>query len=346
MGRVVHILYPSTGGTGTFLINLREAENHHTHLIIAWGVEVGSSEFQDALKPEIIIHKKSGLDIKSWVKICRALDNLSPDLICLHSPTAWPAVYFYCYWKKIKYISLQHTPPGYESWTERIADKLIAKTASEIICFSDKLSEIWKKNQGGKKPIVIPHRINENWWKQAPLLKQKGLNTNIIIGHHGRLIPRKRPEKLIELMLHLKEKNVRLEIVGEGPELNNLILLTQKHGLENQIIFKGELHQIELREWIQGLDLWIGFSLSETVSIATLEAICCGIECWCSGYDTIQKYTIDIQSLALGEIAYRIINHNRNSAQGDELRKKMIADLSFKEWGEKWSSLLDNSIKN
>ena len=63
----------------------------------------------------------------------------------------------------------------------------------------------------------------------------------------GRLIPHKNVEDLIKVVYRLKTDfpNIKLKIIGDGPQKDFLINLTRKLGLENHILFLGQLSKYE-----------------------------------------------------------------------------------------------------
>lgn len=96
------------------------------------------------------------------------------------------------------------------------------------------------------------------------------------IGTVGRLVTVKKIDRIIRAMSNLKsENNYKLEIIGDGPEKNNLISLTVNSRVENNIEFKG--YQNKVDEFYTSWSLMIIPSSGEAFGLVVLEAYKHGI---------------------------------------------------------------------
>jgi len=66
--------------------------------------------------------------------------------------------------------------------------------------------------------------------------------------------------------------NVKLYIVGTGPEMNNLLQLTKELNLENYVTFTGRLNNNELAELVASSWLNVHASVAEGWGLSVLEA--------------------------------------------------------------------------
>lgn len=66
-------------------------------------------------------------------------------------------------------------------------------------------------------------------------------------------------------------------IVGEGPELNNLVQLAGELGLGDRVIFTGLVAPAEVPQYLAVADLFVMTSLSEVKPLAQLEALAAGV---------------------------------------------------------------------
>jgi len=88
----------------------------------------------------------------------------------------------------------------------------------------------------------------------------------------GRLIYLKRFDLLIEAFSHLKsDKDIKLLIVGDGPEMNNLNKLVLKKKLNNRILFMGFCSNVP--NLLKLSDCFVLTSDSEGLSISIIEAL-------------------------------------------------------------------------
>ncbi len=118
------------------------------------------------------------------------------------------------------------------------------KIPDKIIAVSKYIKEGWKKLYGLTKKINVIHNgIDLN-------IKFPKYEKDIDILFFGRLIKIKGVDTLIKAVSLLlpEHKNIKIKIIGEGPEKNNLIKLSKRLGVNNNIEFAGYLKDFILRE--------------------------------------------------------------------------------------------------
>ncbi len=95
----------------------------------------------------------------------------------------------------------------------------------------------------------------------------------------GRLVSDKGLGLLLESLSKLQQLNVRanLTVVGDGPEMNALVIQCEKLSLREQVKFVGVKMGIELRELMNAHRILVVPSLwAEPFGIVALEGIACG----------------------------------------------------------------------
>lgn len=160
-------------------------------------------------------------------------------------------------------------------WVEQVnwanVDRVILVSHYMARKFAEKFPE------HAHKTVVIPESIATDRFQ----LIQKPFNGDI-----GTLCypsPRKRVYELILAYAELSEKRpgFKLHIGGAGnkhPDYNDAIRdLVKKLGLEEQVIFYGEVH--EAWNWYQNIDIFISNSYSEGLQVAPMEAMASGRYC-------------------------------------------------------------------
>lgn len=90
----------------------------------------------------------------------------------------------------------------------------------------------------------------------------------------GALIPRKGQNFAIEALAHIP--NVRLAIVGDGPELYALRQSARDLGVANRVHFLGSLPHCEIARHVQAANVCVLPSSSEGIANAWIEALACG----------------------------------------------------------------------
>lgn len=144
-----------------------------------------------------------------------------------------------------------------------------------------------------KNPITItPFGVDINLF--TPISYEENKN-NFIIGINKSL------EKIygIDVLLKAfsifikrnKGINAELKIAGKGSQLENLISLTRKLGIENNVEFCGFLSESEMVKFIQNLDLAVFPSYSESFGVSAIEAQACGIPVIASNIEGFREST-------------------------------------------------------
>lgn len=93
----------------------------------------------------------------------------------------------------------------------------------------------------------------------------------------GRLVKRKGFDFLIESIAELNNKNVHALIIGDGPEKENLIELSKKLKIENQIHFLGFVSEEKKFEYLSNSDIYLLSSVHEGFGIVLQEAMQVGL---------------------------------------------------------------------
>ncbi len=154
---------------------------------------------------------------------------------------------------------------------------LVIRTFDEVVAMSESMIQQLKK-YGFKRLHKIGNFIDEARLETRipKRIKPEGPARFVFI---GRLVPLKSPQLLIDIIKHLKNKNIDccLDIVGDGPLYEDLNSLIKESGLENQITMRGHVEQPY--ELIQQSDCFILPSVSEGISRAVLESLFIGVPC-------------------------------------------------------------------
>jgi glycosyltransferase involved in cell wall biosynthesis len=85
----------------------------------------------------------------------------------------------------------------------------------------------------------------------------------------------------LEAVAHLvaEGRDVRLRLVGDGPDSRQLQQRAQQLGIAERVLFEGWKNQEELRQLYAGSDLCVLSSFSEGVPVVLMEAMATGVPC-------------------------------------------------------------------
>lgn len=97
----------------------------------------------------------------------------------------------------------------------------------------------------------------------------------------GRLVPVKGQFILIAAMERLiaQGRQVRLHLVGDGPDRENLAQTISQHQLTNHIILEGAINQDRILEFYKKADIFVLASFAEGLPVVLMEAMAMEIPC-------------------------------------------------------------------
>lgn len=163
------------------------------------------------------------------------------------------------------------------------------KTATELIVTTNKIYKLFREKYKFEKNIhIVPTGMEvEKFFeenvdkKDVDRLKKKlGIERkDFVIIFVGRLAS----EKNIEFLINSQEKlvknikNIKLLIVGDGPDKESYEELSKKLGLQNSIIFNGKASWEEMPIYYHCADLFVTASTTETQGLTVLEAMASSI---------------------------------------------------------------------
>jgi glycosyltransferase involved in cell wall biosynthesis len=93
----------------------------------------------------------------------------------------------------------------------------------------------------------------------------------------GNLSRKKRPEIPVEVLAALKNLNLRLVIIGDGPEGDSVSRLCESLNVVDRVDLKGRLSAEDLASELRGSHVCLVPSIWEGFGLAALEAMSCGV---------------------------------------------------------------------
>ena len=294
--KVLHVIRPADGGMKEHLFSLianMDKELFENAVICPQNSSV--TEKLKELKIKIFEINMDGnfnltKDLNSIIKIRKYINEFKPHILHTHGakasllgrmanisskePVNVATVHNFvlenkvAYWKKIVYKQLE---------------KALGKHTHRFITVSDALKGHITRNYGIPldKIETIYNGINvsrytNNIFEVSDDLTSFTHNKNPLIGVVARLAPQKGVNYFIEAAKIVCDKNpeVRFVVVGDGPERKSLEKLQYQLGLRNNLLFLGESNNIQAI--LRNLDVYVLPSISEGLSISTIEAMASG----------------------------------------------------------------------
>jgi 1,2-diacylglycerol 3-alpha-glucosyltransferase len=296
---------PLINGVVTSIVYLKEAYEKKGHQTYIFAPKV-----EDYIDQEKNIFRYRSINLTNKVKYPIAIPlsfkakkiitEFNPDLIHIHHPFVLSSVAI-MYSKqlgipKILTIHTQYDQYAYyvaplpQKLTQEAIKKIVSNLADKTDCIVTP-SESMKaliKNYGMKNRIeVIPNAIKLSTFREKNELgclkirKRYNLKEDEkIILFVGRVASEKSIDKIIKALGIIKKHGIsktKLLIVGNGPARDELVHLVQALGVEEEVIFCGEVNYEEIRYYYKIADVFTMTSASESFGIVTIEALASGL---------------------------------------------------------------------
>jgi glycosyltransferase involved in cell wall biosynthesis len=289
MKRIVHVLYSGLGGHGSVFFSLAKsdtAKEFSTGAVFC-GIEKVREDYVKQCTelhiPFRAVQKKKGLDISFYRKTLRAIKELKPDIIFLHSTSyIIPAVWYKFFHKGTRIIVREtqaHHLKGKMEWrwlrlSARYADAIVFLTPES----RDDAQKKIQSNRLKRIGVVIPNGLDTDLYTPVP---PADISNVVTIGMQSRMQPIKDHPTLLKAFARLLEMapgiNAKLKIAGDGITLNAMKSLASELGIADKVHFEGMLGEKELLAFMQSLDLYVHATFGETMSNSIMQALACGL---------------------------------------------------------------------
>ncbi len=298
---------PHISGVTTSIKMLKTAleKMHHKVFIVTANLDNNKFIYDDknkiiylpGIKTGIYETKLTGIYSKKAMKIIK---NWHLDVI--HSQTEFgigyfsrivakklnlPTVHTYhtLYEDYVHYVTHGHFNNLAKKLAIKITKYYCEKKCDELIVPTDKIKDLFINKYNISQPInVIPtgididkFKLTSNIKKEIESIKKKYKikDTDFIIGSVGRIAPEKSFDKLL---YNIKEMikvntNIKVMLVGGGPDLENLKELTKKLHLEDYIIFTDKVNYDLVPAYFNTFNVIVSFSKTETQGLTIIEGL-------------------------------------------------------------------------
>ncbi|MEK7879485.1 MAG: glycosyltransferase family 4 protein [candidate division NC10 bacterium] len=154
------------------------------------------------------------------------------------------------------------------------------RLADRVIVTSRYCAEVARREYGvpESKLAVVPELIDlEEWDAWFARVSRRPADRPVLLCV-ARLYPRKRVQDLLEAVYRLRRRipDLQLRVVGRGPEWSRLLRLRSELGLEDTVLFLGEISRRQLAQEYLSADCFCLPSVQEGFGIVFLEAMAAG----------------------------------------------------------------------
>ncbi len=253
--------------------------------------------YLSGIKTGIYETKLTGIYSKKAMKIIKEW-----NLDVIHSQTEFGVGYFSRIVAKKLSLPIVHTyhtlyedyvhyvtHGHFDNFAKKLAIKITKyyceKKCDELIVPTDKIKDLFINKYNIIKQVnVIPTGIDIDKFKITPSMKKniqtiknkyKIKDTDFIIGSVGRIAPEKSFNKLLYNIKDMIKVNTNIKVllVGGGPDLDNLKKLTKKLNLENYVIFTDKVNYDLVPTYFNIFNVVVSFSKTETQGLTIIEGL-------------------------------------------------------------------------
>lgn len=231
-------------------------------------LDVGKEDLNYWRKSELLLYMFKG------TAKARKLEREN-DYDLLHAWTGFPCGLMARFLKEDYIVALRGSDvPGYSSRFSNIYPVLkplirdIWRKAEEVIPNSQDLKQL------AEETADVDMNVIENGVDVRKFSPKSGPGKKPKVITVARLVERKRVQDVIRAV---KDLEIELEIVGDGPEMQDLGELVDDLGISHKVDFKGEVDHNDLPDYYRSSDIFVLPSLKEGMSNTVLEAMASGL---------------------------------------------------------------------
>ncbi|MBE3128358.1 MAG: glycosyltransferase family 4 protein [Actinobacteria bacterium] len=240
-------------------------------------------------KREIPIHLNRKVMVTIW--------QYNPDVIITagYDSLAYWQAFLYCKIFKKKYILWNESSLlsiGSVRGIRGLLKRFIIKGSSNYVAFGTKAKEYLEFLGANPKNVFTSvNTVDLEYFrgkilkfkKDRNLLAERREYPKILFLYVGQLIKRKGVIQILSAFDILKDDEIGLLIIGDGPEEKNLMKFCKENTIKN-VFFEGYCQQSELPKYYALADVFILSSFLEVWGLVVNEALASGLYVLCSKY--------------------------------------------------------------
>ena len=172
---------------------------------------------------------------------------------------------------------------------DRFLLKLCFITNKKIVSVSSAIQKLMIENfpKWADKFVTIPNGVGQEFLN----ITASGRNQQSILNltSIGNLTSQKGVKIILKAAAKINTDNIRLTIIGDGPEKQLLKDQVHKLGLSDQVSFKGSISHEIIPKYLKNTDIFILASFSEGRPNVVLEAMAAGVPVIASDIDGVRE---------------------------------------------------------
>ncbi|MDY6919958.1 MAG: glycosyltransferase family 4 protein [Pseudomonadota bacterium] len=285
--KILHVTYDmNIGGTEQVIRNLVLGldRNRFESSILCIDGDIGpwGRELQQQGIEHYCFQRQPGFDLKLIRQIRQLVRSGGFDLIHAHQYSPYTYGWFGSVFTGVPIIFTEHGRfyPDFGTRKRKLINPLLQTRTAAITAISDATRQalVAHENFSESKIQVIYNGIADSRCDREPALAESlDLSPdNVVLGTISRLDPIKNQPMMIRAFAQCLQQHpqLRLLIVGDGPQRGELEALVEELDLAGSVIFTG--FQPNPQRYLALMDVFLLPSFSEGTSMTLLEAMCFG----------------------------------------------------------------------
>ncbi|HME06733.1 MAG TPA: glycosyltransferase family 4 protein [Bryobacteraceae bacterium] len=230
--------------------------------------------------PVTLISERSAVDLHVVWRIRDLVDSANPDIVQTHAVKSHFLVYMSRVWRHRRWVAFHH---GYTTTDtkDRIYSQLdrgSLRAAARVFTVSQAFKQqLVERGVSAARIVVVQNAVNLAWADGVRALDRQAVRAQLGIAPDervllaiGRMSQEKRHIDLIEAHRLLRDKRLRLILVGDGPERMQL-----EASAGEGVTFTGQVQDTAM--YYAASDVMVLPSLTEGSPNVLLEAMACGV---------------------------------------------------------------------
>lgn len=360
--KILHLTtHLNIGGIGRYVTTLAKVLRNRDHTVL---VASSGGELEKVLSYEGIKHiyldirTKSELSpkiIKSFFALKTFLKKEKVDLIHAHTRVTQVVAALLSFYQNAPYVTTCH---GF--FKKRLARMIFGCWGRKVVAISEAVkNQLIRDFKVAEERVVLIHTgieldrflQNISQEEKAKFKHKWNLNESPVVGTIGRLSPVKGQDILLRAAKRLLRdfSDIKVLLVGNGPDESRLRELSTTLGLEKNVIFADSFE--DTTEVLPAIDIFVLPSIEEGLGLSLIEAMAFGKLCIASRVGGIESLiedgvtgmlfnTGDPDDLARA-IKYMLSNRSKVEVFKDAARKKIINNFNI----DKMASQIEKMYK-
>ena len=294
-----NVYLPTTNGVVVSVETFRRALTKLGHDVFIFGPDSGDIEDR---APYIFRYPAVELPLQKYPLtlpvspyIDHVLENLKPQVLHANHPALLgrvavnkseelnlPLVYTY----HTRYADYSHyADPLPQENVKEFIDHWLSQFMTRchhVVVPSESIRDMLQEKHGITEAVsVVPTGIDlERFSSSNKMEKRRDLGWSDDVRYLvsvGRLAKEKSFDLLIKAFSKLESENLKLVIIGDGDEKENLEKLAKELNVADSVTFTGLIPFEQVPKYLSASDLFVFASITETQGLVTLEAMACGL---------------------------------------------------------------------